>query len=209
MKSIDINGSLRKSLERKNTQLLREQGNVICVLYGGKEQVHFSAPELSFRKLIYTPEVHTVALNIDGKEYKAVLQDIQLHPVTDRILHIDFLELSPDKPVIIDVPVKITGSAIGVKQGGKMYTKIRKLKIKALPDNLPDFVEIKADNLDIGKSIRVADISIKGVEILNAPNNVIVSVKIPRKVAETEPAKAEATPTDAATTPAAPAPAKA
>ncbi len=183
MKSIAINGSLRENEKKQTTKQLRAQDIVPCVLYGGKEQVHFAVPAADFKKLVYTAEVLTANLTIDGKAYTAVMQDIQFHPVTEKILHIDFLELIKDKLVTIDIPVKITGSAPGVKQGGKLVTKVRKLKIKALPANLPDSIEIKIDALEIGKSIKVGDLSLKNIEILDNASNIITSVVTTRQTA--------------------------
>lgn len=181
MKSIAISGSLRENEKKQTTKQLRAQDIVPCVLYGGKEQVHFAVPAADFKKLVYTAEVMTADLSIDGKNYSAIMQDIQFHPVSEKILHIDFLELINDKVVTVDIPVKITGSAPGVKEGGKLVTKVRKLKVKALPKDLPDSIEVKIDALEIGKSIRVADLKVKNVEILNAPNNIVTSVVTTRQ----------------------------
>jgi large subunit ribosomal protein L25 len=190
MKSLSISGSLRETNGKSAAKVLRDQGNVLCVLYGGKEPLHFSAPSKEFKNLVYNHEVHTVDLSIDGKTYQAIMKDIQFHPVTDEILHIDFLELAGDKAVEIEIPVKISGNSVGVKAGGKLVTKVRKLKVRALPKALPDFVEINIDNLEIGKAIRVGDLSIEGVELLDAPNNVITTVKTTRQVAAAEGAPA-------------------
>jgi large subunit ribosomal protein L25 len=181
MKSIAISGSLRENEKKQTTKQLRAQDIVPCVLYGGTEQVHFAVPAADFKKLVYTAEVMTANLSIDGKSYSAIMQDIQFHPVSEKILHIDFLELVKDKLVTVEIPVKITGSAPGVKEGGKLVTKVRKLKIKALPKDLPDSIEVKIDALEIGKSIRVSDLKVKNVEILNAPNNIVTSVVTTRQ----------------------------
>jgi large subunit ribosomal protein L25 len=181
MKSFAIKGSLRETNGKGAAKQLRDQGNVLCVLYGGKEQIHFTAPEASFKKLVYNHEVHTVELSIDGKEYQAIMKDLQFHPVTDKILHIDFLELSKDKPVVMDIPVKISGNSVGVRQGGKLVTKVRTLKVKALPAKLPDFISVNIDSLEIGKSIRIADIKVNGVELLDSPSNVVTSVQTTRQ----------------------------
>ena len=142
MKSITINGSKRESVGKKATKALRNAGKVPCVLYGGNQPVHFSANELAFSKLIYTPNAHTVVIALEGDEtYNAVLQDIQFHPVTDKILHIDFYQLFEDKEIAMNIPVHLVGSSIGVKNGGVLRKNNRKLRIKALPVNLPDFVE--------------------------------------------------------------------
>jgi large subunit ribosomal protein L25 len=141
---------------------------------------------------VYTPEVYTVDLNIDGSDFKAIMKDIQFHAVSDRILHIDFLELNDAKKVTMEVPVKVTGNAVGVRAGGQLINKMRKLKVAALPKDLPDFIQLKIDDLEIGDSIRVRDLSMKGVEFLDTPNNVITAVKTTRAVVEETPAAAAA-----------------
>ncbi len=214
MKSIAISGTSRDVTKRKEATTIRKSGGIPCVLYGGSEQIHFAAPELTFKNLVYTPNSYLVDLNVDGKEYKAVMREIQFHPVTDKVLHIDFLELKDGKAVTIDVPVKLTGSSSGVKEGGKLILKLRNLKVKALPTNLPDKVEIAIDNIGIGQSVRVGDIKIENVEMLDAKNNIIVAVKTTRDVAAETPAAAAAGAAPAkaaapAATPAKAAPAKA
>ncbi len=184
MKSISINGTKRAAQVKHEAKHLRAEGKVPCVLYGGKEQIHFSTPAISLKGLVYTPEVHTVDLNIDGTNYRAIMKDLQFHAVTDKILHIDFLELRDDKKVTIEIPVKISGNSAGVRAGGQLLTKLRKLKISALPKDLPDMVEVKIDDLNIGDSVRVRDIKINGVEFLDSPNNVITAVKTTRVVVE-------------------------
>ena len=145
MKSFSINGTKRAAQEKHEARTLRAEGKVPCVLYGGKEQIHFSTPAISLKGLVYTPEVHTVDLTIDGNNYKAIMKDLQFHAVSDKILHIDFIELNENKKVTIDIPVKITGKSAGVRAGGQLLTKLRKLKIFALPKDLPDFVEVKIE----------------------------------------------------------------
>ena len=142
MKSFEIAGTKREGLTKQDTKKLRDAGMVPCVIYGGKENIHFSAPVLSFRDLVYTPEVYTVKINVGGTTYNTIMQEIQCHPISDKLLHIDFIEIHDDKKVTIDVPVKITGTAEGQKQGGKLITKVRKLKIKSLPAHLPDAIDI-------------------------------------------------------------------
>ena len=183
MKSISITGSVRANLGNNTAREVRAAGDIPCVLYGGDDLVHFSASEVQFKKLLYTPEVFTVNLDVDGKNYQAVLREVQVHPVSDAILHLDFLQLSADKAVVIDVPVHITGNSIGVKQGGKLITKVRKLKVKSLPADLPESITLNVDDLEIGKAIRVRDIKVKNVEILDSPNNVVTGVQITRQVA--------------------------
>jgi large subunit ribosomal protein L25 len=206
MKSLSINGTKRAAQTKQETKALRAEGKVPCVLYGGKEQIHFSAPEISFKGLVYSPEVHTVELNIEGAEFKAVMKDIQFHAVSDKILHIDFLELNDSKKVSMEVPVRISGNATGVRAGGQLINKMRKLKISALPKHLPDFVEVKIDNLNIGDSVRVRDIQIDGVEFIDSPNNIITAVKTTRAVVADTPGAA---PAAGAAAPAAAAPAAA
>ena len=157
MKSIAIAGSLRATDKKNSAKQVRNSGSIPCILYGGEEIVHFAAPELSFKHLVYSPHAKTVELNIEGKEYKAIMQDIQFHPVTDKILHIDFLELHDAKPVVMDIPVQLTGSSSGVKEGGKLILKLRNLRVKTLPALLPDKIVIAIDDLSIGKSVRVKE----------------------------------------------------
>ena len=183
MKSISINGTKRAAQTKQENIRLRAEGKVPCVLYGGKEQIHFSTPALSLKGLVYTPNVYTVELNIDGTSYKAVMKDIQFHAVSDRINHIDFLELDENKKITLEVPVKVSGNAVGVRAGGQLVTKTRRLKVSALPKDLPDSIDVSINELNIGDDIRVRDIKLKGVEILNSPNSVLTAVKITRAVA--------------------------
>lgn len=194
MKSIEISGSARTNIGKASNRELRKNDSVPCVLYGGSENVHFHCPAMAFRDLIYTPSVHTVNLDVDGKKHQAILQEIQFHPLTDKILHIDFLELADNKPVKIEIPVKLSGVSEGVKEGGKLTLKMRKITIKALPKDLPDFIEVDITPLKIGDSFRVKQINIPGVEILSSPNNVVVNVKVTRKVVVETPVAAAAAP---------------
>jgi large subunit ribosomal protein L25 len=191
MKSVSISGSPRENVGKKDAKKHRSEGKVPCVLYGGKEQIHFVAEEKSFKKLVYTPDSFTVKLNLDNKEYHAILQDIQYHPVSDRILHADFLEIFEDKPVIIHIPVKVTGTAIGVLNGGRFIQKLRKLKIKALPVHLPDDVVVDISPLEINDSIKVSDIKKPNVVFLDPPSAVIVGVRVTRVIVEEVPVVAE------------------
>lgn len=183
MKTIDINGALRKDISKQEVKGLRENEQVPCVLYGGDEQIHFSVTAFDVRDLIYTHEVHMVNLNLEGKTYKAVLQDIQFHPVTDAIHHMDFLLVIDDKPMTMSIPVQITGVSEGVRQGGKLVVKMRRMKVKALPAALPDFVTVDISPLKIGGSTRVRDLNIDGVTFLDSPANVVVGVRTTRNVA--------------------------
>lgn len=192
MKSVSISGSTRANVGKRDSKDTRNSGNIPCVLYGGKEQIHFSAPYNDFNPLVYSPEVFTVKLTVDGKEYNALMQEIQFHPVSDRIIHIDFLELQEDKPVIIDIPVKIIGTSTGVRQGGKLLTPVRKLKVRSLPKNLPDNIEVNIETLNIGQSIKVGDLDLKGVHVLDTPNMVVASVRMTRNVVSAAAADAKA-----------------
>lgn len=198
MKSIEIIGTKRAAQTKQETKKLRAEGMVPCVLYGGNEQYHFSTPAMNLKGLVYTPDVYTVDLNIDGTHHKAIMKEIQFHAVSDAILHIDFMEMSDDKKVVIDVPVKVTGTAPGVRAGGQLINKLRRLKISALPKHLPDFVEVNIGSLEIGDNIRVRDMKLEGVEFFDSPSNVITAVRTTRAVVAETPAAAAATPAAAA-----------
>jgi len=180
MKSITIQGTKRENVGKKSTKALRDAELVPCVVYGGAETLNFSTPEKSFKKLVYTPEAHTVSIEVDGKIIPAVLQDIQFHPITDKILHVDFYQLSEDKPVIMEVPVRITGRAKGVVRGGAMRQSFRKLKLKAIPSNLPDEVVVDVTSLNIGNKIYVGDMKNDAYTFMHPDNAVIVAVKMSR-----------------------------
>ncbi len=188
MKTVSLSGSPRENVGKKDAKKNRRLGKIPCVLYGGKEQLHFVADEKLFRHIIFTPEVCLVKIQVAGKEHDTILQDVQYHPVTDKILHVDFLEIFPDKPVTIGVPVKVDGTAPGVLKGGKLIAKMRKLKIKALPEFLPDNIHVSIDGLDIGDSVKVSDLKIENLTLLDSPNNVIVGVRTARTVVEEVPA---------------------
>ncbi|MFT3740779.1 MAG: 50S ribosomal protein L25/general stress protein Ctc [Breznakibacter sp.] len=180
MQTIQISGETRTSLGKRATKQLRSEEKVPCVLYGGNENTHFIVEERGFKDLIYTPNVHLVELLISGKSHKAILQDIQYHPVSDKIMHVDFLAITEEKPIIIEVPIKLDGLAEGVKAGGKLQLEIRKLKVKGLAKHLPDTLDINIDNLGLGKTIQVKELAFDNLEILNAKNAVVVSVKLTR-----------------------------
>ena len=182
MKTIEINGAKRANISKQEVKNLRGSEMVPCVLYGGEEQVHFSTDLSSFKGLVYTPDVHMVKLSVDGKEYQCVIQDVQYHPVTDIIIHADFLQVFDNKPVTMSIPVKLTGASEGVKMGGKLVTKYRRLKVKALPANLPDYISVDISPMKIGDSIRVRDLNLLEVTLLESPANVIVSVNMTRNV---------------------------
>ncbi len=180
MRTVEIIGYKRANLGKSDAKRLRAESQVPCVLYGGKEQIHFYSPMILFRDLVYTPEAAFVKLNIEGDEYSAILQDIQFHPVSETILHADFLLLKEDKPIKMNVPVKFTGNAPGVVQGGKLMVKIRSVRIKALPSNMPESITLDISGLDLGKSLKVASIETADFEILNNPRVTIATVDIPR-----------------------------
>jgi len=192
MKTVSLSGSLRENVGKKDAKKHRREGLVPCVMYGGKEQYHFAVSDKSFRKFLFSPEVFIFNIEISGKNINAVVQDVQYHPVTDNILHIDFLEVIPEKPVIISVPVKLEGTAPGVLKGGKLILKTRKLKIRAMLENLPDFIMISIDPLEIGDSIKVKDMTRDNIDFLDAQNNVIVGVRTARAVVEEAPVEGAA-----------------
>lgn len=193
MKSVSISGSSRTNVGKKDAKSLRNSGSVPCVLYGGKEQIHFSAAAPEFKNLIYTPDVHTVDLSIDGKKFNAIVQEAQFHRVNDELLHVDFLEIVPGKPVTMNIPVKTTGTSPGVRAGGKLNKKLKTLAVRGLVEKIPAAITIPIDKLEIGQGVRVGDIKIDGLTFLNAPNVTVVSVQVTRAVAE------EVTPAAAAT----------
>ena len=180
MKSLEIIGYKRANLGKSDAKHLRSEGSVPCVLYGGQDQVHFHSPMILFRDLVYTPEAHTVDLNIEGNEYKAKLQDIQFHPVSEIILHADFLEIFDDKPIKMNIPVRTKGIAPGVADGGKLYINQRHLLVQALPADMPDEIVLEVGRLQLGKSIKVADIEAIGYEILTSDLISVISVETPR-----------------------------
>ena len=178
MKSITINGSKRESVGKSASKALRNAGQIPCVLYGGDGPMHFSAPELAFSKLVYTSNAYTVVIAFNEKEtYSAVLQDIQFHPVTDKILHIDFYQLFDDKEIAMDIPVRLVGNSIGVKLGGNLQRNKRKLRIKALPTNLPDYIEIDITDLNIGDRVYITELENESYTFLHPDNTVVCQVR--------------------------------
>lgn len=187
MKSITIKGSERESVGKKATKALRNAGKVPCVVYGGGKPLHFSANELAFRNLVYTSNAHTVLIELEnGDKIDAVMQDIQFHPVTDKIIHIDFYQLFKDKEVTMNIPVSLNGNSPGVKNGGRLLFRKRKLIIKALPDNLPDFFNVDISKLKIGDNIAVESLLSDDFSILHPDSTVVVQVKTARAAVETE-----------------------
>ena len=187
MKSIEINGSLRAETGKKATRELRKNDSVPCVLYGiNKDEngnqvaTHFTVTNDGLRKLVYTPHIYVVDLNIDGKITTAIMKDIQFHPVTDKILHVDFLQIDESNPIVMEVPVKLEGLAEGVKAGGKLALQVRKLRVKALYNLIPEKLIIDVTSLGLGKTIKVGDLKFEGLQLLNAKEAVVCGVKLTR-----------------------------
>jgi len=192
MKSVSLSGSLRENVGKKDAKKNRRDGKIPCVIYGGKEQLHFVIEEKPLLKVFNTPEVYVIKLNLGDKLYDAIIQDVQYHPVTDRILHVDFLESGENKPVVIAIPIRLHGTAQGVLKGGKLLKKARKVTVKGLVKDIPDTVEIDISPLDINDSVRISDLKIENVALLDPPTNVLVSVRTARAVVEeAAPAAAE------------------
>jgi large subunit ribosomal protein L25 len=181
MQAITIKGSERESVGKLSTKALRNAEKVPCVLYGGEKPIHFSADEISFKGLVYTSNAHTVVIELEGHQpYEAVLQDIQFHPVTDRILHIDFFQLFEDKAVSMNIPVRLEGNSPGVRNGGRLLFRNRKLTVRALPANLPDAIMVDISKLRIGGTISVGDVKTEEYTFLHPDNTSVVQVKASR-----------------------------
>ena len=180
MKTFDLKGTVRTDLGKKATKAERVLDKVPCVLYGGAENVHFTTTIGEIRKMIYSPEVFVINLDIDGKKTKSIMKALQFHPVSDKVLHIDFLEVTEDRPVVVELPVKLEGLAEGVKAGGKLALEMRKLKVKGLYTQIPENVIVDVTELGLGKSIQVANVAVENLEILNAKNAVVAQVKLTR-----------------------------
>ncbi len=186
MKTLAISVKQRENVGKTSTRALRNQGKVPCVLYGGEKQVAFHAHENDFRKLVYTPDVFIVELDIEGSKVKAIMQDIQFHPVTDKILHIDFLEITNDKPITVSIPVVLNGLAIGVRDGGNLMFRRRKIITRGLTANLPNAIEINIEDVKIGQFIYIKDLNVEGCEFLAPDSSVVVGVKMSRGAVETD-----------------------
>ncbi|MBT8254991.1 MAG: 50S ribosomal protein L25/general stress protein Ctc [Bacteroidia bacterium] len=187
MKSITINGSQRESVGKSATKALRNAGKVPCVVYGGETPIHFSADEIAFKDLVYTPDVHTVVISLEnGTNVECILQDIQFHAVTDRILHIDFYQIFEDKEVMMEIPVRVVGNARGVKNGGVLRIVNRKLRVKALPADLPDFIEADITEMRIGTKMYITEIEQEKFKIMHGDNTVICQVRTSRVIIEDE-----------------------
>lgn len=184
MKSVSISAEKRVDLGKKEAKSLRAAGKVPCVVYGGKTILHFAASEVAFNNLVYTPNVYAVAIDIEGNTVNALIKDIQFHPVTDRIIHVDFIELTPGKEVNTEIPVVINGNAIGVRNGGKLRKTLRKLSVRSTPENLPDAITLDITDMKIGDKIYVREIDADNFDILTSGNAVVVAVKTARNAVE-------------------------
>ncbi|MDI9341259.1 MAG: 50S ribosomal protein L25/general stress protein Ctc [Sediminibacterium sp.] len=186
MKTVTLSGSPRASVGKVNANTLRRSGQIPCVIYGGGEQIHFSADERHFKDIIYTPDTNLVEVDVEGKKYRTILQEAQFHKVNDKLIHADFLLVDDSKPVTVQVPVKTVGQSEGVKAGGKLVLKMRKIKVRGLVSKLPERIELNIEKLAIGKSISVGDIEIDGLTLLHPKNISVVSVQTTRNVVTAE-----------------------
>ncbi len=182
MKTVSLSGSLRENVGKKDAKTIRKSGLVPCVIYGGKEQVHFTMDERNFKNLVFTPEVCFVDLDISGKKYAVILQDVQYHPVTDKILHADFLELLDGKPIKLSVPVRLTGTSPGVLKGGRLALKLRKIPLKAMADDMPQEIVLSISKLEIGDKIKASQVKSDKYELLLNENVVLVMILKARAV---------------------------
>lgn len=186
MKVVSLSGSLREGVGKKDAKKCRKEGLIPAVLYGGKEQIHFTVNEMEFNKLLFTPYVYILDINIDGKSYHSVIQDVQYHPVSDSTIHVDFLEIIADKPLKISIPVKIVGTSPGVMKGGKLDKKLRRLSVIGLEKDLPDTIEVDISKLEITQSVRVENVVVEGLTFLDPARTVVVIVKAARGLLDEE-----------------------
>ncbi len=186
MKTITIEGQLRTESGKKATRQLRSQKLVPGVIYGGSQEINFHAPATAFKDIVYTPEFMVAEVKVDSKSYRCILKDLQFHKVTDALLHVDFLELVDDKKVIATLPLKFVGVPAGVKAGGKLVTKMKTLKVKALPKYLKESIEVNIDKLELNDNIRVEDVVADNMEILNSPRIPVASVTMTRQLKQEE-----------------------
>ncbi|MDX9725394.1 MAG: 50S ribosomal protein L25/general stress protein Ctc [Bacteroidales bacterium] len=186
MKTLEIKGSARTGLGKKDSRNIRREGNVPCVIYGKDENIHFFVHENSFKNLVYTPDAHIVNLDLDGKLFRIVMQDIQFHPVTDKIQHVDFFQINDDKPVVISLPIVITGDSIGVKAGGKLRIKKRHLKVKGFAKDIPESLTVDITNVKVNHSVKVGDLSYDKVELIDPKITTVLTVATSRVVLKEE-----------------------
>jgi len=182
MKTVEIIGYKRANLGKAESKRLREEGMVPCVVYGGEKQIHFYTPMILFRDLVYTDEAHFVNLTIEGEPeaFEAILQDVQFHPISEIILHVDFLQLFRGTPIKMNIPIHTKGIAPGTQSGGKLIKKIKYLQVKALPKDMPEFIEVDVSDLNLGKSKKVKELETGDYEILNSPLVTLVGIEVPR-----------------------------
>lgn len=180
MKTVEIIGFKRANLGKSEAKRLRAEGYVPSVIYGGEEQIHFYAPMILFREVVYTDQAHFVKLNIEGEIFEAILQDIQFHPVSEIIMHADFLQLFQGSKIKMEIPIRPVGSPVGIQQGGKLIKKLRFLTIKALPKDMPEVIEVNVEKLGLGKSVKVREVVAENYEILNNPLVTIMGIEVPR-----------------------------
>ena len=186
MKTVSLSGSPRVSVGKKGATSPRNEGRIPSVVYGGKDQIHFSILENEAKKLVFTPNVYLIELDIDGKKFKVILQETQIHPVTDRVIHLDFLEISDDVPFKLSLPVRLEGFSKGVRNGGKLTQNFRKLRVFGLAKDMPDAVSIDITPIKIGDKVRVTDLSVSGLNFLDPKNAVVVGVQTARVIIEEE-----------------------
>lgn len=186
-----MSGALRAHVGKKDAKRIRKEGRVPCVIYGGKEQLHFSLDERDFSRVIFTPEVFLIRLTIDGKEFDSVLQEIQYHPVTDEVLHADFIEVIEGKPIAVALPVKLSGNPVGVVKGGRLFHKKRRVKVKGLVADIPEDLTLDISQLDLNDSIKIRDLEEDNLEFMDEPNSVVVFVKMSRGAGMAEEEEAE------------------
>lgn len=189
MKSVSMSGSPRENVGKKDAKAQRLNGMIPCVLYGGKEQKLFVMEESQFKNLLYTPEVKYAEISLDGNTYRAIVQETQFHPITDKLLHVDFLEVNDNKPITIEIPFKITGTSPGVLKGGFLHKRVRKLKVRGILENIPEDITADISKLDIEDVIKIGDIAVENLTIVDNPNKVIVSVNQTRNVVATNDAE--------------------
>lgn len=180
MKTLELKGELREVEGKKGASALRREKMVPCVIYGGETPVHFSVEVSELKPLVYTPNAYFVNINLQDKTYKSAMREIQTHPVTDALLHIDFVQVFDDKPVKMELPVRVVGNSAGVRAGGKLSVNVRKLKVEALPGKMPDDISLDITNLNIGDKLRISDLNVEGVTFLDASNVVVATVRMTR-----------------------------
>jgi large subunit ribosomal protein L25 len=180
MKIVSISGSLRENVGKKDAKMLRNNGQLPAVMYGGEKQFHFAIDAKEFKKFIFTPEIFFIEIEIEGEKYRTILKDVHYHPVSDNALHADFLQIFDDKAIVMNVPFSRIGASIGVMKGGVAYNGLRKLKVLALPANMPDHIEVDITKIDLGQSVKVRDLEIENAELLDDRNAIVCGVNVPR-----------------------------